>query len=1166
MSFFTFVTVVDVVEYHVFNDDVFCNDLRLMNLFLNRFLLILIFFIPFEMFAQNWNNLHEKTFFFDDTIVLDSSFVMPNSVEIFAEGQRISDSLFWVDVKFSRVIFCCSDFEEVEIKYRTLNYDFNKKISSKDSSLIVSKLQNSENKRYSVSRNIDEILANDGLTKKGVVSRGIAMGNNQEPVVNSKLNLQLSGKLTNDLDIEAVISEESMPVQPDGNTAQIQDFSKVFIRVSGAKTQIVAGDFNLKEPESYFLNYNKQSKGIEFSTSDFKLTENVHLNKTQTGLAVAKGKYYRQTIKAVEGNQGPYRLQGANGETYIVVVAGSERVYIDGELLKRGENEDYTIGYNSAEIIFTPKQTIIKDTRIVVEFEYSERHYSRFTTFSNNFFSAGKTNFFFNVYSEIDAKNQTIDMDLTDEMKMILLGVGDSLDLAKIQNVDSVSFDSDMILYQKVDTVIDGQVFSYYEYSTNPLLANFNLSFAYVGENAGDYIIDQSQTNGRIYKWVIPENGVKQGSYDAVTIIVSPKKSQMFDFGIKFPIAQKAELNIEMALSNIDLNLFSNKDDNDNIGQALKLDFVNFFKGNDTISEKSKIWLDYEFAANNFHPVEVYKTQEFERDWNIDKPFLNDEHIAEIGYYSGNKKGHFSSQISSLYHKNEYFGINSAVDTKLADEKNDFDANGAFLYSDDNINFTNFARSFLQYKRKISKFTFGSFYRQETNTWNNKLTDSVLLNSYMFHTLSFFAQTADSSANLMKLSYKRRWDYLPFENNFKLSTFSNDFNFLSQIKRQAYNVNFLLNYRELYIVDSLLTNNKPENSLTGRIDLNFNLLNKALIFNIVGTISGGLEQKLQYIFIEVEPTKGVYVWIDYNEDGLKQIDEFEIASYSDLANYVRVPLQSNEYVKVYGKNITQTVVFNPLKLFKEETKIHKIASKINNSFAFNIEHKSYDFNLLDFTDTNVVKSNFYANNVLNLSCNKKLNFSYLWQKNKSIMLLVNGYELNQLRSKKVVGRYRFSGNLILTDELFFSQKNLESEFSLVRNYLIKENKNSLNLLFTNDNVDFSLQYSYSDKRNIKNTEVLLINTVTISSTVVFAKKNRVSAEINIIDNNFHGDVSTSVAYSMLEGLKPDFNLTWLINVKRNIGKTLQITFLYSGRYSQNSRLINTGSVNLVAFF
>jgi hypothetical protein len=84
----------------------------------------------------------------------------------------------------------------------------------------------------------------------------------------------------------------------------------------------------------------------------------------------------------VEGSQGPYKLKGQNGELYVLVISGSERVYVNGLLLERGENNDYTIDYNAGEITFTPLFTITSEMRIAIEYQYSDRNYTRFVTYA----------------------------------------------------------------------------------------------------------------------------------------------------------------------------------------------------------------------------------------------------------------------------------------------------------------------------------------------------------------------------------------------------------------------------------------------------------------------------------------------------------------------------------------------------------------------------------------------------------------------------------------------------------------------------------------------------------------------------------------------------------------------------------------------------------------
>ncbi len=266
-----------------------------------------------------------------------------------------------------------------------------------------------------------------------------------------------------------------------------------------------------------------------------------------------------------DGIQGPYALIGESGEKDIVVLAGTEKVFLDGIEMVRGEINDYIIDYSIARITFNPKRLITNASRISVDFEYSARKYSR------NFFGSGANTILFGENYKIavqylqegDDPDAPIDFTLTEEDKAILANAGDDPLKAVKSGVQLAVPDSLGItkgIYQAVDTLINNEPFTYYVYNPGDSLSKYIVSFSYVGEGNGDYI---REALGQFF-FV----GIKQGGYLPVVFLPLPELKQLGNVFATFNPWENVQLDLEYAGSLWDKNRLSSLDDQNNFGSA----------------------------------------------------------------------------------------------------------------------------------------------------------------------------------------------------------------------------------------------------------------------------------------------------------------------------------------------------------------------------------------------------------------------------------------------------------------------------------------------------------------------------------------------------------------------------------------------------------------------
>lgn len=1127
--------------------------------------------------TQETSYRHKSIAVIGTQLKLDSLSIVPNSVVLYCGESILLPSTYLVDYAKGTLTLLqpCSD--QLNVSYRVLPIAFGMNYAKRDTSIVYNEKKGDLDK-FKITPTSDplDLMGANGLRKSGSISRGVTFGNRQDLSVNSSLNLELSGYIAPNLQLLASVTDDNIPIQPEGNTNKLQEFDQVFIQLFNDQFKLIAGDFWLSKPEGYFMTYKKRGQGL---TGEYywKKTKTETL-KTQVSGAFSKGKFNRQIIQGVEGNQGPYRLKGSENEPYIIILSGTERVYVDGKLLKRGQEFDYTIDYNTSELTFTARNLITKDIRIVVEFQYSDQNYARSLFQFSTAAQTVKYDWWINAYSEQDAKNQPIQQNLTAEQKFLLAEVGDSVELARSVVMDSVGFSENLVMYQMIDSLgIDSVLVA----SVDPNLAYYKVQFSNVGPNQGDYVFEKFNAIGRVYKWVQPVGGISQGDYAPVAILISPKKQQLFTAGGTYRVSKKFSVTAELGMSTFDKNTFSRLDAYDNRGFSMrtKIEYATPF-GRDSV--KNWTWRnqgEIEMLDPYFKPIEIYRAVEFDRDWNTrDQKFTGNQVLSTVSTGLEHKKyGRVALNAQQYKIGSDFDGLKTQLTTNW--RQNGFTVlfDGSYLNSSA-INKNQFVRHRADISKQIKWFKIGYKDDQEHNTFIQG--DSLLTTrSYSFFDYQGYIGIGDTSKSEFLLSYRERLDGKSDSTNLrtaaKAQTIRMEWTQKAWKNQRLY---IVANYRVLKIIDTTLIKQAPENTTNGRIDYELKLWKNAVNLATFYEVGAGLEQKKEFIYIKVNDGQGVYTWVDYNSDGIKDLNEFEIAAYADQASYIRVFTPSNDYIKTYSNEFNQSLMLRPERLWANKKGFLKGLSRFSTQSRFRIQRKTNVFDGLNaynpfygrlennsiLSTASIMKHTLYFNRTNNIG-----GMEYSYENSQSKTLLATGYDGRFKQSHELTGRLTLAKKYTLQSIYEIGQKKSNVDYTTGRNYDLSYWNFKPSLIYQPSTaLRFSLDGRFAEKRNqpVYGGEKASITDFGVTAKYNQLQKGSLQGQFNVVKILFNGDANSPLGFEFLEALKPGINYVWNIGYQRSISKNLQLSVQYNGRKSEGNKFIHAGGMELKAFF
>ena len=1117
---------------------------------------LILFFVGFFANSQNTSSdFRSKKFIVSkDTIRFDSVPINPQNFKVLSNQKILYPTEYQILYNEALLVISSLKYPKITIEYFRFPTFITKTYSPFDKNFIVPNNSNT-GQLYSLTTNkkASELKLFDGLKTSGYINRGITSGNNQSTVANSSMDINIEGKLSDKVTIRANIFDTNIPLQENGYSQSITDFDRIFIELSSKNWRVKAGDVSLKNENSYFLAFEKQVSGLEVAASI-----NGNTNIAASG-AIVRGQFSAYKFVGVEGNQGPYKIFGPNNEPNFVIIAGSEKVFVNGSKITKGINDDYLIDYNIGEIRFNTTFPITNDMRIRVEFQFSNRNFTRFVSYEKAEYKTDKIELSGYFYNENDVKNQPIQVNLTAAQKQILANAGNNTDLMVGESAYPDEYDVNRILYKKVQ---DGNN-DYFEYSTNENDDLFTVTFSNVGNNEGDYTLSETFANGNVFVYV----GTNLGNYKPITQLIAPTKLQVAVLNSSYIPSKKTRISAEVAFSNSDQNLFSNIDNNKNKGIATKLAWKQTL-----LDKKWKLLstVNYLFIHRNFNTIQRFQSVEFNRDWNLNNPIGNQQQIGIDINLQKSEDNFLNYSFQQLQFSDNFKGGKHLITSNMQFGNTSFYSNSSFLSNNSDIQDNTFLRVKAGIEHHFLKSWFGGFLNIESNNGKIKPSQDAILTNHQFKEYEGYIGIGDSTNVYAKVGFNYRDNDSIRSNAFtEINNRKTYYLDAKIIQTEHTNLSLFANYRETE--NTFLENQKALNS---RIIYNQRFLKNFITLGTRYETSSGNVAQQDFVYVEVEAGQGFYTWNDYNDNGIQEFDEFEIAEFQDQANFLRVPLPNLQFIATQSAKINQSITLNANQ-WSNKTGLKKVLSHFYNQFFLSSRNElerarnSFNLNPFNMSKDQQISVNFTIKN--SLYFNRGLqNFSatYTYAKAENKQQYSIGSQDTDTNYQQIDFQHKVGKFWLIALQGKLSENKLETENFNNRNYEIDviAFQPKISYVLNNDN-RFAAFYHMKNKENtLAEFEKLKQQKIGIEYFYTGKSTSQFNANFTTFFNDFSGNPNSPVGYQMLEGLQEGTNYTWAFLWNKKLNSFLNVNLNYKGRKSLNSKTIHTGTINLKAVF
>jgi hypothetical protein len=349
--------------------------------------------------------------------------------------------------------------------------------------------------------------------------------------------------------------------------------------------------------------------------------------------------------------------------------------------------------------------------------------------------------------------------------------------------------------------------------------------------------------------------------------------------------------------------------------------------------------------------------------------------------------------------------------------------------------------------------------------------------------------------------------------------------------------------------------------------------------NVLYDLGTGQEQRRDFTYVEVPAGQGEYVWIDYNNDNIQQLNEFEIAQFRDQAKYYRIFVATNQFVKANYTTLNYSFNFSPRNILdaKKDSRWAAFFARFTLQTSMQKTKKSlargdYEINPFkhELQDTALITLNTsFLNTVSFNRYSGKWGFDISNLQNTGKALLTYGYESRKLADWSTKMRWVLSPSFTLNLLSRLGRNALFTPSFENRNYDLDIFNTEPQLVFINrTKLRVQSGYRFEKKQNAEEYggQESFSNALNLESKYNVLQNSSISGRFTYNYIRYDHPTNTTVSYIMLDALLPGSNYLWSIDYTKRLLNNVELNFIYDGRKPGSGRTIHTGRASVRALF